>query len=57
VLDIVEISSLDGGHRLLAENWARKACEYEHKMDVIRDSTRRMARVAAAAAQIKSAAE
>jgi two-component system, chemotaxis family, protein-glutamate methylesterase/glutaminase len=47
----------DAGHRLLAENWADKAREYQHEMDVIRDSTRRMDHVAMAAAQMKSAAE
>jgi two-component system chemotaxis response regulator CheB len=37
----------DSGHRLLAENWADKAHEFEREMDVIRNSVRRMERLAA----------
>lgn len=39
--------SLDAGHRLIAETWADKAREFEHEMDIIRRSTRRMDRLAA----------
>jgi two-component system, chemotaxis family, protein-glutamate methylesterase/glutaminase len=38
----------DSGHRLLAENWADKAREFEREMEVIHGSIRRMDRVAAA---------
>ena len=49
--------AVDGGHRLLAENWADKARDFEHEMDVIRGSIRRMDRLAAAAAERPKAAE
>ncbi|MGC2076150.1 MAG: chemotaxis protein CheB, partial [Xanthobacteraceae bacterium] len=38
--------SLDAGHRLLAEAWADKAREFEHEMDIIRSSIRRMDQLA-----------
>jgi two-component system, chemotaxis family, protein-glutamate methylesterase/glutaminase len=41
--------AVDGGHRLLAENWADKARDFEREMDVIRSSIHRMDRIAAAA--------
>jgi two-component system chemotaxis response regulator CheB len=37
----------NGGHRLLAENWADKVKEFENEMDVIRSSIRRMDALAA----------
>jgi two-component system chemotaxis response regulator CheB len=37
----------NSGHRLLAETWADKAREFEHEMDIIRSSIRRMDRLAA----------
>jgi two-component system chemotaxis response regulator CheB len=37
------------GHRLLADSWAEKAKEFERETEVIRDSTRRMDRLAAKA--------
>jgi two-component system, chemotaxis family, protein-glutamate methylesterase/glutaminase len=40
--------AVDRGHRLLAQNWAEKAHEYEPEMEVIRGSVRRMDRLAAA---------
>jgi two-component system chemotaxis response regulator CheB len=40
--------AVDGGHRLLAETWAEKTSEFEHEMDVIRGSIRRIDRIAAA---------
>jgi two-component system, chemotaxis family, protein-glutamate methylesterase/glutaminase len=43
--------AVDGGHRLLAENWADKARDFEREMDVIRSSIHRMDRIAAAAAE------
>jgi two-component system, chemotaxis family, protein-glutamate methylesterase/glutaminase len=41
----------DRGHRMLAENWADKAAEFEREMEIIRGSIRRMDRMAAAAAE------
>ena len=41
--------AVDGGHRLLAENWADKARDFEREMDVIRSSIHRMDRIAASA--------
>jgi len=43
----------NAGHRLLAENWADKAREFEREMEVIRNSIRRMDRLAARAEQPK----
>ena len=40
--------AVDGGHRLLAQNWADKTREFEREMDVIRASIGRMDRIAAA---------
>ena len=37
----------NNGHRLLAENWAQKAHEFEHEMDIIRASIRRVDQLAA----------
>lgn len=45
----------DSDHRLLAQNWAEKAREFEREMDVIRGSIRRMDRLAAAADAPKGA--
>lgn len=39
----------DSGHRLLAETWAAKMREFERETDIIRNSTRRMDRLAAQA--------
>lgn len=39
----------DSGHQLLAENWAEKTREFEREMDIIRNSVRRMDRLAAEA--------
>jgi two-component system, chemotaxis family, protein-glutamate methylesterase/glutaminase len=44
------------GHRLLAESWAEKAREFEREMDVIRDSIRRVDRLAADAQRAARAA-
>jgi two-component system, chemotaxis family, protein-glutamate methylesterase/glutaminase len=49
--------AVDRGHRLLAENWADKAREFEREVDVIRGSIRRMDQLAAAAAEQPKAAE
>src|ERR1043166_9608598 len=49
--------AVDRGHRLLAENWADKAREFEREMEVIRGSIRRMDQLAAAAAEQPKAAE
>jgi hypothetical protein len=43
--------AVDRGHRLLAEDWAGKAREFEREMDVIRSSIRRMDRLAAGVAE------
>jgi two-component system chemotaxis response regulator CheB len=48
----------NSGHRLLAETWAGKMKEFERETDIIRNSTRRMDRLAAQADIAKpSAAE
>lgn len=47
--------AVDAGHRLLAQNWAEKAREFEREMEVIRGSIRRMDRIAAAAEEPKAA--
>jgi two-component system chemotaxis response regulator CheB len=47
--------AIEGGHRLLAQNWAEKAREFDREMDVIRGSIRRMDRLAAAADAPKGA--
>jgi two-component system, chemotaxis family, protein-glutamate methylesterase/glutaminase len=47
----------DSGHRLLAESWASKAHEFEHEMDVIRASIRRVDQLAADWDRAKHAAE
>jgi two-component system chemotaxis response regulator CheB len=44
------------GHRLLAQTWAAKAKEFEHETDIIRESTRRMDRLAAYADAAKASA-
>ena len=44
------------GHRLLAENWAAKLKEFEREMDIVRNSTRRMDRLAAQADMAKQSA-
>jgi two-component system chemotaxis response regulator CheB len=50
--------AVDSGHRLLAENWVDKAREFEREMDVIRNSVRRMERLAAESERsAKAAAE
>ncbi len=49
--------AIDGSHRLLAETWKDKAREYEHELNVIRDSVRRMDRLAAEAERTQRAAE
>ncbi len=46
----------NSGHRLLAETWAAKMREFEHETDIIRNSTRRMDRLAAQADVAKSKA-
>ncbi len=48
--------AVDSGHRLLAENWAHKASEFEHETDVIRASIRRVDQLAADADRRASAA-
>jgi two-component system, chemotaxis family, protein-glutamate methylesterase/glutaminase len=54
----LEKQASDSGHRLLAENWADKAREFEREMDVIRNSVRRMERLAAESERsTKAAAE
>lgn len=50
--------AVDSGHRLLADTWAEKAREFEREMDVIRDSIRRVDRLAADTHRaVKTAAE
>ena len=49
--------AVDGGHRLLAKNWAEKAHEFEREMDIIRGSIRRMDNLAAEEAKAPRAAE
>ena len=44
------------GHRLLAENWAAKLKEFECEMDIVRNSTRRMDRLATQADMAKQSA-
>ncbi len=44
------------GHRLLAATWAEKAKEFERETEIIRDSTRRMDRLAAQADIAKQSA-
>ena len=39
--------AVDGSHQLLAEHWADRAREFEQEMDVLRNSVRRMERLAA----------
>jgi two-component system chemotaxis response regulator CheB len=46
----------NGGHRLLAETWAGKVKEFERETDIIRNSTRRMDRLAAQADAAKQSA-
>src|SRR5262249_36305825 len=41
--------AMAGHHPLLAENWAQKIKEFEREADIIRNSTRRMDRIAAQA--------
>jgi two-component system chemotaxis response regulator CheB len=54
----LERQALDSGHRLLAENWADRAREFEREMDVIRMSVRRMERLAAESERsVEAAAE
>jgi two-component system chemotaxis response regulator CheB len=48
--------ALAGRHRLLAENWARKIQESEREAEIIRNSTRRMDRLAAQADMAKQSA-
>jgi two-component system chemotaxis response regulator CheB len=48
--------ALAGRHRLLAENWARKIQEFEREAEIIRNSTRRMDRLAAQADMAKQSA-
>jgi two-component system chemotaxis response regulator CheB len=49
--------AISSGHRLLAENWAEKAQEFERETKVIRDSIRRVDALAANAARTEEAAE
>ena len=44
------------GHQLLAENWAAKLKEFEREMDIVRNSTRRMDRLAAQVDMAKQSA-
>jgi two-component system, chemotaxis family, protein-glutamate methylesterase/glutaminase len=44
------------GHRFLAENWAQRIKEFEREADIIRDSTRRLDRLAAHADRAKQSA-
>jgi two-component system chemotaxis response regulator CheB len=54
----LERQALDSGHRLLAENWADRAREFEREMDVIRMSVLRMERLAAESERsVEAAAE
>ena len=41
--------AMAGDHHILADNWVRKAEEFEREAEIIRDSTRRMDRLAAQA--------
>ena len=43
-------------HRLLAENWTQKIKEFEREADIIRNSTRRMDRIAAQAEMARESA-
>lgn len=43
--------AINSGHRLLAENWAEKAQEFERETHVIRESIRRVDQLAAASAR------
>jgi len=49
--------AVKGGHRLLAENWAEKARDFEHETKVIRESIRRVDQLAADADRRATAAE
>jgi two-component system, chemotaxis family, protein-glutamate methylesterase/glutaminase len=49
--------AVETGHRLLADNWAEKAREFEAELNVIRDSIGRMDRIAADADRHRAAAE
>jgi len=50
--------AVDGSHQLLAEHWTDRAREFEQEMDVLRNSVRRMERLAADSEQsAKAAAE
>jgi two-component system chemotaxis response regulator CheB len=49
--------AVNSGHRLLAENWADKAREFDRETEIIRDSIRRVDRLAADAERHETAAE
>jgi two-component system chemotaxis response regulator CheB len=53
----LEQQAIKAGHRLLADNWAEKGREFEIELGVIRDSIRRMDRIAADAERQQAAAE
>jgi two-component system chemotaxis response regulator CheB len=53
----LERQATAAGHRLLADNWADKGREFERELDVIRDSIRRIDRIAAEAERQQAAAE
>jgi len=48
--------AMAGHHPLLAENWAQKIKEFEREADIIRNSTRRMDRIAAQAEMARESA-
>lgn len=49
--------AVSSGHRMLAENWAEKAQEFERETEVIRESIRRVDQLAASSARAEAAAE
>jgi two-component system chemotaxis response regulator CheB len=53
----LERQATAAGHRLLADNWADKGREFERELDIIRDSIRRIDRIAAEAERQQAAAE